>query len=123
MTTSPETAAAAPPPAEEPPAEEYAIVEIFGHRRHVGRIAEVERFGAKMLRVDVPTDGDFEKGFVSHFYGGSSIFGLVLTDLDTVRRSNQPSRSAGHYRLPAPDPDADPDGGDRGDDGDDEVGF
>ncbi len=32
---------------------EWAIVEIFGHRRHAGRTIEEERFGAKMLRVDV----------------------------------------------------------------------
>lgn len=34
----------------------YAVVEIFGHRRHVGRILEVERFGIKMLRVDEMSD-------------------------------------------------------------------
>lgn len=84
------------------PDAEYAVVEIFGHRRHVGRILEVERFGTKMLRVDVPTDGDFAKGFVSHFYGGASIFGLTPTDLDTVQRSNKPREGYGQYRLPAP---------------------
>ncbi|RWH31605.1 MAG: hypothetical protein E5X22_22805 [Mesorhizobium sp.] len=36
---------------------EWAIVEIFGHRRHAGRAREEERFGAKMLRIDVPTIG------------------------------------------------------------------
>ncbi len=37
---------------------EWAIVEIFGHRRHAGRAREEERFGAKMLRIDVPVKGD-----------------------------------------------------------------
>ena len=37
-----------------PAPEMWAQVEIFGHRRHYGRISEVERFGAKLLRVDVP---------------------------------------------------------------------
>lgn len=91
--------------------DEFAIVEVFGHRRHVGRIVEVERFGAKMLRVDVPTDGDFEKGYTTHFYGGASIFGLTPTDAETVRRSNEPYRPAGRYSLPAPDA---PDDGDEG---------
>ena len=27
---------------------EWAVVEIFGHRRHAGRTREEERFGAKM---------------------------------------------------------------------------
>jgi hypothetical protein len=74
-------------PAPDSPADEYAVVEIFGHRRHVGRVLEVERFGAKMLRVDVPTDGDFEKGYVSHFYAGGAIFSLTPCDLDTVQRA------------------------------------
>jgi hypothetical protein len=33
---------------------EWMLVEIFGHRTHWGRGIEVERFGAKMLRIDVP---------------------------------------------------------------------
>lgn len=89
--------------AEEP--ERYAVVEIFGHRKHVGRIMEVERFGSKMLRVDVPNDGDFAAGFVSHFYSGGAIFGLTETDLDTVRRANRPWQPTGHYSLPAPEDD------------------
>lgn len=95
--------------AAESPPDEYAIVEIFGHRRHAGRILEVDRFGAKMLRVDVPTEGDFDKGYTSHFYGGGSIFSLTPTDLATVQRMNRPYRPAGAY-LPKPD-DADDDGG------------
>ena len=42
----------------DPPAEsdgwEWAVLEVFGHRRHAGRIREVEQFGAKMVRVDIP---------------------------------------------------------------------
>ena len=95
---------------DQPEAEpEYAIVEIFGHRKHAGRIQEVEKFGAKMLRVDVPTEGDFAKGFVSRFYGGASIFSLVLTDLATVQRANKPYEPARPYSLPAPDDDDRPD--------------
>ncbi len=85
----------------------YAIVEIFGHRQHVGRILEVEQFGAKMLRVDVPKDGDFAQGYVSHFYGGASIFSMTPTDLATVQRMNKSSAPpALSYR--AYDPDDDP---------------
>jgi len=73
-----------------PPAEEYAVVEVFGHRRHVGRIMEVERFGAKLLRIDVPTDGDFEKGYVTHLYGGTAIFSCTGTDLASVIEANKP---------------------------------
>lgn len=49
-------------PVDEP--EEYAIVEIFGHRRHAGRIQEVDRFGSKMLRIDVPKQPSY--GLITH---------------------------------------------------------
>lgn len=78
----------------ETPLEQFALVEIFGHRQHAGRIIEVEQFGAKMLRIDVPKEGDFEKGYVSHFYGGASIFSLTLTDKATVEAKNRPWRPA-----------------------------
>ena len=75
--------------------EEYAVVEVFGHRRHVDRVFEVERFGTKMLRIDVPIDGDFEKGYTTHFYGGGSMFSFTPCDLATVKKANTT------YRPPA----------------------
>jgi hypothetical protein len=66
---------------------EWAIVEIFGHRRHVGKAREEERFGAKMLRIDVPKiEANAELSWSSHFYGGASIFSFTLTDEKTVMR-------------------------------------
>lgn len=75
---------------------EFAVVEIFGHRRHAGRMREEERFGAKMLRIDIPTvskgeDGSLKAdGWTSHYYGGSSIFSFSLTDEASVLRANKP---------------------------------
>lgn len=37
---------------------QYAIVEILGHRRHVGRVREVERFGVKMIEISIPQYGE-----------------------------------------------------------------
>ncbi|MCC8949300.1 hypothetical protein H8A97_30415 [Bradyrhizobium sp. Arg62] len=76
---------------------EWAIVEIFGHRRHVGRSREEERFGAKMLRIDVPKLGPSKDDVTwsTHFYGGSSIFSYTLTDEKTVMRH------AEHAYVPA----------------------
>ncbi|AMS41225.1 hypothetical protein [Aminobacter aminovorans] len=91
---------------------EWAIVEIFGHRRHAGRIREEEKFGAKMLRIDVPTlvaPEAAEAGkpiefaverWTSHWYGGSSIFSLTLTDEGSVMRVNRPYASASRYLAP-----------------------
>jgi len=92
---TPAAEAAAPPDGWE-----WAIVEIFGHRSHAGRIREEERFGAKMMRIDVPKDGDpAANGWVTHLYGGASIFSLRLSDETTVLSLNRPYASP--YRLTA----------------------
>lgn len=101
---------------------QWAIVEIFGHRRHFGRAREEERFGSKMLRIDVPKEGDPTKnGWETHWYGGSAIFSFTLTDEDSVMRANKPYEAPSRYRLPAPN-DPEPDVGDLGgeDDGSDD---
>lgn len=75
---------------------EWAIVEIMGHRKHYGRTREVERFGAKMLRVDIPKEGDPEKhGWETVFYSGTAIFSYSLSDEASVRQANKP------YELPS----------------------
>lgn len=92
---------------------EWAVVEVFGHRRHAGRAREEERFGAKMLRIDIPQlkwpeDQPDAKDptvteWVTHFYGGASIFSYTLTDEQTVFQINRPYKPAGRYSLPEPD--------------------
>ena len=78
---------------------EWAVVEVFGHRRHVGRIREVETFGTKMLRIDVPVYPDraavAPERWETRLYGGGSIFSISYTDEASVRRANLP------YEAPA----------------------
>lgn len=98
---------------------EYAVVEIMGHRRHAARCREVERFGAKMLRVDIPMKGDpAAHGWTTHFYSGSAIFSYTLTDEASVMKANKPYDSP--YRLTHSDPEPvderDQDSDDIGDD-------
>lgn len=50
----------------------WAIVELMGHRQRVGHVQEVEAYGGKLLRIDIPTDG----GDVTEFYGCGSIYAL-----------------------------------------------
>lgn len=70
---------------------EWAVVEVFGHRRHAGRTREEERFGAKLLRVDVPNKGDSDAhGWTTHFYGGSAIFSFTLCDREAALKANKP---------------------------------
>lgn len=83
---------------------EWAIVEIFGHRRHAGRTREEERFGSRLLRVDVPIDGDAaSNGYETHYYGGASIFSYTPSTEETVLRANKPYAPPSPYRLRAPD--------------------
>lgn len=92
---------------------EWAIVEIFGHRKHAGRIREEERFGAKLMRIDVPNKGaPAEHGWTTHYYGGASIFSMVPTDEATAIRINKPYEPPSRYALPAPEDDDDADDGD-----------
>lgn len=73
----------------------WAIVEVMGHRRHVGRVRE-ERYGTKMLRVDVPVDGDPEaNGWRTHFYAGSALFGETPCTREAALAANKP------YERPA----------------------
>ena len=54
----------------EPIVRQFAIVEIFGHRKHWAEIADVERAGGKFLRVhDVETDE-------VHNYGAAAVFNI-----------------------------------------------
>lgn len=76
---------------------EWMIVEIMGHRKHAGRVREVERFGAKQLRIDVPIKGDPVNGWETYHYSGSAIFGYMLSDEATVMKANKPYESP--YRL------------------------
>lgn len=87
----------------------WACVEVFGHRRHYGRISEVEKFGTKMLRVDVPAAteapllGEGER-FDTFLYGGGSIFSLTPMTEESARKwaeSDRPKPFQPLTRLPA----------------------
>lgn len=83
---------------------EWAIVEVFGHRRHAGRTREEERFGAKLLRVDIPNKGDpAAHGWTTHYYGGSSIFSFSPAEEAACLKINKPCEPPARYALTAPD--------------------
>lgn len=82
----------------------WAIVELMGHRRRAGFVQEVEQFGAKMLRIDIPAG----EASVTEFYGGSSIYALRPADEAVARevaeQLGDPRPVAPvAYRLPAPE--------------------
>ena len=75
------------------PLGEYAIVELFGHTTLVGRVAEVERFGAKMLVIE-PLFRD--ELLAPVFHGGAAIYRFTPCSAE-VAQAQQPRRS---YQLP-----------------------
>lgn len=81
----------------EPAAEEsaqvgWAIVELMGHRQVAGFVTEVSKFGAALMRIDVPgPDGTI----VTQFYGGPAIYCITPTDEATARKA-----IASTYSLP-----------------------
>ena len=58
-------------PAAALPDGEYAIVEVLGHRTLVGRVTEVERFGAKLMSIEPIFAGEL---LTAVMIGGASIY-------------------------------------------------
>jgi len=56
------------------PPGDYAIVELFGHTKLVGRVDEVEKYGAKMLAVEPLFGGQFPTPVL---HGAAAIYGIV----------------------------------------------
>jgi hypothetical protein len=67
--------------------EGWAIVEQMGFKKRIGKISEVEMYGAKMLRIDLPVFDPAPLPFpgaipiildwVSEFAGGPSIYNIT----------------------------------------------
>lgn len=77
--------------------EGWALVEQMGFRRTVGKVREVEQFGTKMLRLDVPFfDGGAKdpSGYSTLFAGGPSLYQVSPLDdelaLDMAKRQSDP---------------------------------
>ena len=62
----------------------WARVELLGHRSRFGQICEVEQFGGKMLRIDIPNPGSPDDP-VTEFYGCASIYAITPMSEQMVR--------------------------------------
>lgn len=90
--------------------EEWALVELMGHRRMAGRVTEEIRFGVPMCRVDVFV-GDALEAVMSQCYGGSSIYCFTPITEQVARRfsvRNTPEPISS-WDLPALEPARDDD--------------
>jgi hypothetical protein len=89
---------------------EFARVEIFGHTRHYGRIREEERCGVKMLRVDIPVDGDpGANGWRTIYYAATAVFSFALTTREAVIDANRPYAPPSRLIIAQPADYEDPD--------------
>lgn len=60
----------------------WVILDLLGHVRLAGKVSEVEMFGEKMGRLDVPTaDG----GFLTRYFGGKSVYSMVPVSEQVAR--------------------------------------
>ena len=75
------------------PAGEYAIVEVLGHRTIVGRISEVQRFGATLMAIEPIWQDELLSAVL---VGGGSIYQLTPCSA-AVAFELQPRQ---HYQLP-----------------------
>ena len=98
--------------------EVWAICELMGHVKLAGRLTEIEMFGAKMGRLDIP-QGD---GFVTQLFGGGSVYRITIVSEDVARHVSRQTTPAPvspwdfPARLEAPAKERDYHGGDYRDD-------
>lgn len=95
---------------------QWAVVELMGHVRIAGLLSEEERFGSKVGRIDIPSPiavcmpcggsvgkndaceqcrgkGAVGGGFVTQFFGGSSVYRITFVSEEAARavaKSSQP---------------------------------
>lgn len=62
---------------------EWAIVELFGHKRMAGRISDQEIGGCSFVRIDVPET--VKSPAWTKLLGQGSIYGITITDEQTAR--------------------------------------
>jgi hypothetical protein len=80
--------------------DEWALVELFGHQKIVGRVTEASLAGGAFLRVDVP-EFNGQPAF-TRFFGPGAIYSInpvsesVARDLATQYRNEPVSR----FELP-----------------------
>ncbi len=67
------------------PFEDWAIVELMGHRRLAGYAADAEMFGTRMLRLDI-YDATGCLPVLTQFYGGGAVYCLTPTTEDIARK-------------------------------------
>jgi hypothetical protein len=81
-------------------AQEWAVIDMMGHLRRAGLCSEVERFGSKLLRIDIPVSADGSgEYFVTEYYGGGALYSYRPATEAVAREA---ARRIGDPRPPNP---------------------
>ena len=87
--------------------EQWAILEVMGHRRLAGLVSEATIAGAGFIRIDIPKtaekDGD-QEFMTTQFYRPDSIYAITPTTEAIARAvaNNTVFRPVERYELTAP---------------------
>jgi hypothetical protein len=63
--------------------EQFAVVELMGHRRFGAQVTEVDRFGIKMMRAEIQVDPP-----IVQFVHPQSIYALTVCTVEQARAVN-----------------------------------
>lgn len=55
---------------------EWCIVELMGRKTLAGHITEIESFGVRLMRVDIPRQ---DGSFITQFYSGAAVYSVTPT--------------------------------------------
>jgi hypothetical protein len=75
--------------------DEWAILELMGHRRLAGKVTDAVIGGGAFLRIDVPTEND---GYSTQYYSPGSIYCITPTSEQIARIVAKQSQSTPVYR-------------------------
>lgn len=80
--------------------EEWAIVDVMGHQRYVGRVSEETIAGTGFVRIDIPSTGP-EHPEWTKLIGPSSIYAITPVSEEIARQlcDNNPKRPVQAYEL------------------------
>lgn len=59
---------------------EWALLELMGHRRFAGLVQDVEVFGRRLVRLDIPSEPP-----VTQFYGADAVYCVTPVGEETAR--------------------------------------
>jgi len=81
--------------------DEWALVELFGHQRIVGKVTEATIAGGAFIRVDVPND-DGTAVLFTRFFGPSAVYSMspISREMALTLAKTQSAEPVKRYELP-----------------------